>query len=372
MRTAWLIVPLSVLALGCKMRERPVAMDSSVLDKIQLTERVITRAAGDLQPYIAGMGINNLSDKELTSVTVEFQLMDANKRVIFRKDLTWDNFTDATTGYTGTLLPNSSTKVSKSLGQHDLPSYVYYWAVVKSAQGFKKGDDMSDLGHFFAAITRKDNATVRRALEQNRSLATAKDPTTQVSGLDQACISDNVEAFQMFVDRGAKLDYVLLSGNTPLFVALQNYSFQIAKQLIGLGVDVKEVHNGQNALQLAASNAPPEIISMLIQRGAAVNSNDPYWNSPLAIAAQRGDPQIVKLFLDAHADPNKLDRYYGGPLHRAAYGGNKEVVKLLLDAGADPNAILAPKRPYTPLMLAMQYGHPEIAEMMQEAVKNRK
>lgn len=355
-----------LLVSGCAMKERPVPLDAATAAKIELASRSLNRANGDKQPYIIGMMVSNSSDREITSLTVEFQALKQDK-IVFRKDVTWDKFTDFSTGYAGSLLPNSSAKVSQSLKQHDLPDHDAYWMVVKSVQGYKKGDNMSDLGHFFAAITRKDNTAVQAALKKNGSLATAKDPFSQVSSVDQTCICDNVDALQMFLDRGAPMDYTLLSGNTPLYVAFLNNSYRVAKLLLEQGADVKQVHNGLNALQMAVPQAPAEIIAMLIKRGVPVNSDDEYWNSPLAIAAQRGDEKIVKMLLDAHADPNKMDRYYGGPLHRAAYSKSPEVTRMLLAAGADPNAITAPKRPYTPLMWAACYGDPETVRLLLKA-----
>ncbi len=62
-----------------------------------------------------------------------------------------------------------------------------------------------------------------------------------------------------------------------------------------------------------------------------------YW-SPLNLAAWNGNEQVVKLLLDRGADVNSTEDYGCTPLHRAAMMGHLSIVKMLVEYGADINA----------------------------------
>ena len=85
---------------------------------------------------------------------------------------------------------------------------------------------------------------------------------------------------------------------------------------------------GLTALHLAATMAHEDMVSLLIERGADVNSRD-------------------------HAGST--------PLHHAASGGNKAVVELLIAKGADVNAKDSKGR--TPAYLAKD-AYPHVAEVL--------
>ena len=55
-------------------------------------------------------------------------------------------------------------------------------------------------------------------------------------------------------------------------------------------------------------------------------------------AIDEGHQQIVKMLLDAEAEVNTQGGFYRNALQAASSGGNQQIVKMLLDAGADVNA----------------------------------
>lgn len=77
--------------------------------------------------------------------------------------------------------------------------------------------------------------------------------------------------------------------------------------------------------------------------------------TPLIIAAQYGEPDIVKLLIAKGANPNSKDYSGDTALHWAAYKGYTSVVNVLIAAGADINA--KSNMNYTPLMEAVRQGN---------------
>jgi ankyrin repeat protein len=78
-----------------------------------------------------------------------------------------------------------------------------------------------------------------------------------------------------------------------------------------------------------------------------------------------GDRRLVELLLARGADPNRGNAHGWMPLHAAAYGNNIEMARMLLAAGARPDAF-ARGDGGTPLVVALFWGHREVAEVLAE------
>jgi hypothetical protein len=76
----------------------------------------------------------------------------------------------------------------------------------------------------------------------------------------------------------------------------------------------------------------------------------------------KGHIDIVKLLLNNGADVNSKGNLVNTPLHWAAFNGNIEIVKLLLEKGADFN--LKYICVHTPLHFADSEGHIEIVKLL--------
>ncbi len=98
-------------------------------------------------------------------------------------------------------------------------------------------------------------------------------------------------------------------------------------------------------LHAAVSGAHPRVISFLITQGAEVNSTNAQWKyTPLHVAAgggfsgvvSRKYAQLVRLLIERGAHVNVQDEFGQTPLHRAAATNNSEAVAILLEKFADP------------------------------------
>lgn len=101
----------------------------------------------------------------------------------------------------------------------------------------------------------------------------------------------------------------------------------------------KRINRYGNALTAAAFDGTIDIVRMLLDAGADINSDDGF---ALQTAAEHNHIDVVKLLLERGADINRLSTHdgmaAGTALQAAVENGNEEIVDVLLEHGADPNA----------------------------------
>jgi class 3 adenylate cyclase len=124
-----------------------------------------------------------------------------------------------------------------------------------------------------------------------------------------------------------------------------------------------------------AGNVTEAVIS--IRAGADVNGLDnranvagPNGRRPLNWAAIRNDTAMISALLDAGANINAANLTGFTPLHHAAEAGSKEAATLLIARGA--NLILRNRYEQTPEQIATTSHHPEVAEILGEAMRRSK
>jgi len=183
-----------------------------------------------------------------------------------------------------------------------------------------RGPDELDgrpLLRLFAAIAARDQADVRRMLEQHPGLAT--------------------RALQVGASRQDPGPYFLIpirhyvyAGDTALHVAAAAHSLDLAESLVAQGAEVRARNRrGAEPLHYAADGR--------------LDTDD--WES----SAQR---EVISYLIDAGADPDALDKSGVAPLHRAVRTRSSGAVGALIERGADP--LLMNKSGSTPLHLAVQ------------------
>jgi ankyrin repeat protein len=148
--------------------------------------------------------------------------------------------------------------------------------------------------------------------------------------------NDNDGALVTVLFRGFDANTLDSEGRHGLHIAMQEGAFKVAKTLLDLSgtqVDTRS-KNDETPLMMAALKGHTAFAKRMIDRGADVYKTG--W-TPLHYAATGGHVEMIKLLLENHAyidteSPNKTT-----PLMMAAQYGTAQAVKLLLDEGADIN-----------------------------------
>jgi len=114
---------------------------------------------------------------------------------------------------------------------------------------------------------------------------------------------------------------------------------------------------GNTALIAAAKKGHQEIVTILLEKGADIESRDSKFGAtPLIWAAIRGQTDTVKLLLQKGAAISAVEEKNGmNAIILAAIKGNNEIIEVLLENGADVSA--GDKDGRTPLMWAAHHDH---------------
>jgi uncharacterized protein len=147
--------------------------------------------------------------------------------------------------------------------------------------------------------------------------------------------NDNADAVTDLLRRGFDPNTVDPKGQPGLTVALQGNARNVARVLLAHpSIDINAANPaGETALMMAALKGDLAGAQGLLEHGARVNQ--PGW-SPIHYAATGPQPQLVRLLLERGADIDAASPNGTTPLMMAAQYGSEDSVSLLLERGADP------------------------------------
>lgn len=212
----------------------------------------------------------------------------------------------------------------------------------------------------FEAIVGGDAERVRALARANPSVAHSRNDQG-TSALLLARYHDRLDLVDALAEHATDLD---------VFEAAALGRVERVRELLDADVELARAYapDGFHPLGLAAFFRQPDVVRLLLERGAdvdAVARNEQVRTTALQAAAASGDNQSARLLLDAGADVGVAQPGGGTALHAAAVNGNRELVELLLDRGADSAASLDDGR--TPADLARDAGHDDVAAAIAEA-----
>jgi ankyrin repeat protein len=168
----------------------------------------------------------------------------------------------------------------------------------------------------------------------------------------------NTNVLKVLLEAGANADSPNPDGQTALLAVARTGSVEAAKLLLdhGATIDAKEKFGGQTALMWASARRHPEMMQMLISKGAGVNARstdrdyqrhvtaegrpkslDSGGLTPLLYAARENCMACVDVLLKNKADIDLPDPEGVSPLLVAIMNANWDLAKQLIAAGADVN-----------------------------------
>lgn len=131
---------------------------------------------------------------------------------------------------------------------------------------------------------------------------------------------------------------------------------EAVKELLDKGALVApERPNYLQPLLVAARYNRPQIIALLITRGAPTDVRDNAGNTALHEAAHRGHVEATHALLHfSHRELNARNQSANAPLHLAVSANHPEIIRLLIAAGTDIN--IRNDDEETPLHIAAKHG----------------
>ncbi|GAB1196290.1 hypothetical protein APSETT444_005559 [Aspergillus pseudonomiae] len=140
---------------------------------------------------------------------------------------------------------------------------------------------------------------------------------------------------------------------------------EIVQLLADRGANLESVDNlGRTPLSYAAENGYEAVVKLLVDRGANLESVDNLGRTPLSYAAENGYEAVVKLLVDRGASLEFKNLYGLGrtKLIYAAKRAHKAVAKLLVDRGVSLEFVDDFGR--TPLSYAAKNGHKAVVKLL--------
>ncbi|KAJ9299454.1 hypothetical protein DTO271G3_3076 [Paecilomyces variotii] len=152
--------------------------------------------------------------------------------------------------------------------------------------------------------------------------------------------------------------------NARLVLETERGNAEMVQMLVQNGADI-ETRNRfhQTLLSWAAKIGNIYIVQMLLQNGANIESRDRLQRTPLSLAMSEGHTEMVQFLLQNGANIESRDRFQRTPLYLAVLEGHTEMVQLLLQNGAHTESEDNHAQ-NTPLSLASQKGYTDIVKIL--------
>jgi uncharacterized protein len=228
------------------------------------------------------------------------------------------------------------------------------------------------------AAEQRDFDKVRALVEQHADVNAGQ--ADGMTPLHWAVYHDAPPTAKLLIDAGANVKATNRYGVAPLSLACQNGNRELVDLLLTAGADPNTaLPGGETALMTAARTGQLGPVELLIARGADVNAQEFKKQNALMWAAADGHVQVVDALIAAGADVNaKLPSGFTA-LFFAVREGQNAVTHRLLKAGCDVNQVMRTQQVnrftrgqlrFTPLLLAVENGHFELAADLLKAGAN--
>jgi len=144
------------------------------------------------------------------------------------------------------------------------------------------------------------------------------------------------QALEM-IRSGADVNQAQGDGSTPLLWAVNRQDYEVAQALLAKKANPNAVNEfGAMPLTEAARLNDDMLVKMLLEAGAKVDSANPDDETALMLAIKNGSLPMTETLVKAGANVNRIEKFHNQtPLIYAAACGHIGIVKLLLSRDAD-------------------------------------
>jgi ankyrin repeat protein len=158
--------------------------------------------------------------------------------------------------------------------------------------------------------------------------------------LHKAILARNYEQAKRVIAAGADLNADVVNMGPPLDLAIIDHDAIAVALLIdaGANVNARRQPAGDEPLQVAAKLQLPDLVKLLLDKGADIDDADNDGITALYVASEAGALNVVQLLVERGARVDVRDNSGGTPLHQAAKYTKGDVAAFLLQHGADINA----------------------------------
>ena len=121
------------------------------------------------------------------------------------------------------------------------------------------------------------------------------------------------------------------------FEAAEQGNTQLVRALLDDGIDPLVDHDGLTALHIAARQGYLDIVRLLVDAGIEVNLAPETEQAQIAAVAEHGSPQLIQLVVGRWVPADEVARAMSvrTPLNLAVEAGHHEIASVLIENGAD-------------------------------------
>lgn len=293
--------------------EKPLLLTGPELSKVALYYRRFQRHSESLETgmekWIVGGIFANSTDYEITALTYEFRLLDHGNNIILKRDVTIKNFHDIRDSFEASLLPEG-------------------YSQAETTMEFKTGqDELRHYAGYWLEIKSAQGFKKRKDKKEPGYLFidVARGDTEKVDAL--------LEQDPKLLNLKSKG-----SGSKAIHIASARGRPQMMKVLVARGAKLDEPNaKGFQPIHVAAITGAWTILPYLIDQGIKPDTPLQGGYTPLEYAVEYGNGKAVEVLLAKGADIDHQDPMGQTALLTAANKGDEAMIKLLLKHGANPN-----------------------------------